>query len=53
MKAPEKYGIGYKLFEAKEDGRLYPLFIGKNEERNMSNFFKKIMTFPLKYVILL
>ena len=32
MKAPEKYGIGYKHFEAKEDGRLYPLFIGKNEE---------------------
>ena len=27
--------IGYKLFEQREDGKLFPLFIGKNEETPM------------------
>lgn len=32
MLEPRKYGKGFKLFEQKEDGRLYPLFIGKGKE---------------------
>ena len=32
MKAPKKYGRGYKLFEMRADGKLFPLFIGKSEE---------------------
>ena len=27
-----KTGYGYKLFEMDMDGKLYPLFIGKNKE---------------------
>ena len=32
MNTPKSYGKGYKLFEMREDGKLFPLFIGKNEE---------------------
>jgi hypothetical protein len=32
MNTPKKYGKGYKLFEQRSDGKLFPLFIGKNEE---------------------
>ena len=27
-----KIAKGYKLFEMRDDGKLFPLFIGKNEE---------------------
>lgn len=30
--------IGYKLFEQKEDGKLFPLFIGKNVETPMNQW---------------
>lgn len=29
---------GYKLFEQREDGKLFPLFIGKNEETEMNKW---------------
>ena len=29
---------GYKLFEQREDGKLFPLFIGKNEETPMNEW---------------
>ena len=29
---------GYKLFEMRDDGRLFPLFIGKNEETPMNEW---------------
>ena len=29
---------GYKLFEQREDGKLFPLFIGKNEETKMNEW---------------
>lgn len=32
MKEPRRIGYGYKLFEQREDGKLFPLFIGKNKE---------------------
>ena len=32
MKEPKKIGIGYKLLEMNGEGKLFPLFIGKNEE---------------------
>lgn len=32
MKEPKRIGYGYKLFEQREDGKLFPLFIGKNKE---------------------
>lgn len=32
MNVPSKYKIGYKLFEQREDGKLFPLFIGKKNE---------------------
>lgn len=32
MNVPKKCRIGYKLFEQREDGRLFPLFIGKTKE---------------------
>ena len=32
MNTPKKYGRGYKLFEQNTEGKLFPLFIGKNEE---------------------
>ena len=32
MKTPKKYGVGYKLFEMREDGKIFPLFISKNKE---------------------
>lgn len=31
-----KTNIGYKLFEMREDGKLFPLFIGKNQEAPMN-----------------
>ena len=31
-----KTKIGYKLFEQRDDGKLFPLFIGKNEETPMN-----------------
>lgn len=31
-----KTKIGYKLFEQRNDGKLFPLFIGKNEETPMN-----------------
>lgn len=40
MKTKEikKHGIGYKLFEQREDGKLFPLFIGKNKESRMNEW---------------
>lgn len=32
MKTPKKFGIGYKLFEQREDGKLFPLFIDAKTE---------------------
>lgn len=32
MKTPEKFGVGYKLFEMNDKRQLFPLFIGKNKE---------------------
>ena len=31
---------GYKLFEQREDGKLFPLFIGKTEEFPIGEWFK-------------
>lgn len=42
MNIPKKYGKGYKLFEMK-DNKLYPLFIGKNEETKIHEWI------PAKY----
>ena len=33
-----KIKTGYKLFEMREDGKLFPLFIGKNEETEMNKW---------------
>lgn len=33
-----KIKTGYKLFEQREDGKLFPLFIGKNEETKMNEW---------------
>lgn len=33
-----KIKTGYKLFEMREDGKLFPLFIGKNEETKMNEW---------------
>ena len=33
-----KTKIGYKLFEQRDDGKLFPLFIGKNEETPMNTW---------------
>lgn len=38
MKTPEKYGIGYKLFEMNSEGKLFPLFIGKSEETKIQEW---------------
>ena len=32
MKEPKVYGRGFKLFEQREDGKLFPPFIGKTKE---------------------
>lgn len=32
MLTPKRYGIGYKLFEQREDGKIFPLFISKDKE---------------------
>lgn len=33
-----KIGIGYKLFEQRDDGKLFPLFIGKTTETPMNEW---------------
>ena len=33
-----KIAKGYKLFEMRDDGKLFPLFIGKNEETVMNEW---------------
>ena len=33
-----KTGYGYKLFEMDMDGKLYPLFIGKNKETKIGEW---------------
>ena len=38
MKTPNKFGIGYKLFEMNEFGQLFPLFIGKNKETEVGKW---------------
>lgn len=38
MNTPKKYGIGYKLFEMNAEGKLFPLFIGKNEETTIGEW---------------
>ena len=32
MNTPKSYNIGYKLFEMREDGKVFPLFISKGKE---------------------
>ena len=43
MNIPKKYNIGYKLFEQREDGKLFPLFIGKNNETVVNEWVKAEM----------
>lgn len=38
MNTPKIYGKGYKLFCQREDGKLFPLFIGKNKETVMNEW---------------
>jgi len=33
-----KTGIGYKLFEMNQEGKLFPLFIGKTKETEMNKW---------------
>ena len=38
MNTPKSYKIGYKLFEMREDGKLFPLFISKGKETVMNKW---------------
>ena len=38
MNTPKSYKIGYKLFEMREDGKLFPLFISKGKETLMNEW---------------
>ena len=40
MNTPKKYGIGYKLLEQREDGRIFPLFIAKCKETPIGEWIK-------------
>lgn len=38
MKSPEKFSVGYKLFEMNDKNQLFPLFIGKSKETVMGEW---------------
>lgn len=40
MITPKEYKIGYKLFEQREDGKIFPLFIGKTTETRIGEWIR-------------